>query len=205
MDEPVIGRIVKPLAQLERALEPACEKAPADLAGGIAIKHAGGDQGVRVEHRDAERAPIRPAQGDEGAGRQRLRRRIHHDFVRVDPRVAALGAAMEAGQQGDLRPARRVVGLAGARRLRDCRGIRHDSPAPNGIVVPATPLMRYPYQPYHSNARARQLTVARPAGSVRASADSSVAFFSLYWERPVREFRAPARWALGIGMFASHV
>ena len=126
MDEPVIGRIVQPLAQLERALQPAREETLVDRPPGIAVEEAGGDQAVRVEHRDAERALIRPAQGDERPGRERFRRRIHHHLVRVDPRVAALGPAMKAWQQGDLRPPRRVVGLGrDSGHLRDRVNFRH--------------------------------------------------------------------------------
>ena len=127
MDEAVIGRIVEPLAQLERAFEPAREKPLADFPGRVAVEHAGRNEGVRIEHRDTERAPSsRPAQGDEGPGRQRLRRRVHRDLVRVDPRMTGLAAAMGARQQGDLRPARRVVALDDIERLGDRRGIRHD-------------------------------------------------------------------------------
>ncbi len=122
MDKPVIGPVVKPLAQPKRALEPAREKALVDRPSGIAIEEASGDQAVRVEHGDPERPFVRAAQRDEGAGRQRLRRRIHHHLVGIDPRVPALGAAMKAGQQGDLRPARRVIGCG---RLLDRLDLRH--------------------------------------------------------------------------------
>ncbi len=59
MDEPVIGRIVKPLAQPECALEPAREKALVDRPAASRSSRRAGDQRVRVEHRDPERPLVR--------------------------------------------------------------------------------------------------------------------------------------------------
>ena len=72
---------------------------------------AGGDQCVRVEHRDAERPLVRAHQGHEHARRQRLCRGVHRDLVRIEPGMAGFRAAMTAGQQGDARSRRRVVDL----------------------------------------------------------------------------------------------
>ena len=102
MDEAIIGRLEEPLAQPERALEPAREKAPADRPAGVAIQEARREQAVRVEHRHPERrcsSARRKVTSVPGA--QRLRRRVHPHLVRIDPRVAAFGAPVPPGSKRD--------------------------------------------------------------------------------------------------------
>ena len=81
MDEAVKGLREQTLAQFEGAPDPAGEKAAADRPGGVAVEEARGEQGVRVEHRDAERAALGAPQGDETARCERLGRSVHDDFV----------------------------------------------------------------------------------------------------------------------------
>ncbi len=110
MDEAVIGRVVQPLAQPQCPLEPPHQEPPPDRPRPVAVEEPRGEKRVRVEHRDAERPLVGAPQGHQRAGRQRLRRGVHRDFVGIDPRVAAFGAAVAAGLQRHGRPRRRVVG-----------------------------------------------------------------------------------------------
>ncbi len=139
MDEPVIGLVVKPLTQPQRAFEVAHEKAPADRPGGVSVEQARGEQRVRVEHRDAEGALNLPrarhggaVQRDERPRRERLRRRIHRHLVGEDPRMAALGPATHAGGEAHHRPVRRIVGFARdfGRQRRDGGDVGHDPMLP---------------------------------------------------------------------------
>ena len=54
MDEPVIGLVVKPAAQRQRALQPGGEEILVDDGAGIAVEEARGHQRVRIEGRGAE-------------------------------------------------------------------------------------------------------------------------------------------------------
>src|SRR4029077_2432532 len=94
MDEAIIGCLEDPLAQSQRALDPAGEKPPADRASAVAVEEARGKEAMRVEHPDPERAATGPAQSDQGTGGKRLCRNVDPHFVRIDPGVAALGAPM---------------------------------------------------------------------------------------------------------------
>ena len=120
MDQPVIGPVIKPLAQPQRPLQPAHEKPAADRPGGVAVEDARGEQRVRIEHRDPERVLIRAAQGHQRPRRQRLRRGVHRHLVGENPGMAGFGAAMAAGGEPHLRPAGRIVdfGRALGRRRR---------------------------------------------------------------------------------------
>ncbi len=109
MDEAIKGLIEQPLAQFESAPDPAGEKAAADRPGGVAVEDARSEQGMRVEHRDAERAGVGAPQGDETAGCERFGRGVHGHFVRVDPRVAGFGAPVPSGEQRDRWSSCRIV------------------------------------------------------------------------------------------------
>src|SRR5262249_61700314 len=71
------------------------------------------DQRMRIEGRDAEALAVRLQKRDEAARRERLRRRVHLDLVRVYPGMAALGALLAAGLQRDDRPLGGIVSLHG--------------------------------------------------------------------------------------------
>ncbi len=81
MDEAVKGFIEQTLAQFEGPPEPPDEKAAADRPSRVAVEQARGEQGVGVEHRDAERAGVGAPQRDETAGCERLARSVHDYFV----------------------------------------------------------------------------------------------------------------------------
>ena len=141
MHQPVIRCPVQPLAQPQRAFEMAQEEPLADRARRVAIEKARGEQGVRVEHRHAERALVAAPQRDERTGRERLGRRIHRDFIRKNPGMAGFGAAMPPRKQGHDRPPRRIVGLGLAPAVRHRRhdrrvGHRASSPWQSGLCCP---------------------------------------------------------------------
>src|ERR1700724_1996895 len=69
VDQPIIWRLEKPLAEPQRALDPASEEAAVDCTTAVAIEEAGGKEAVRVEHPDPERAAIGPPQVDQRTGR----------------------------------------------------------------------------------------------------------------------------------------
>ena len=63
MDKTVKGLVEQTFAQFERAPDAAGEKSPADRPGRVAVEETRGEQSMRVEHRDAERAARRHAAG----------------------------------------------------------------------------------------------------------------------------------------------
>src|SRR5205823_2793501 len=58
MHEAIKGLIEQTLAHFESPPDAPDEKAPADRPGGVAVEEARGEQRVRVEDRDAERAGV---------------------------------------------------------------------------------------------------------------------------------------------------
>ncbi len=109
MNEAVIGPVEEPLAQGERALQPGGDKAPVDRPPGVAVEEAGRHEAVRVEHGHTERALVGAAQRDKRAGRQRLGGGVNPQFVRKDPGMPGLGAAMAFRRQHDRRPGFGIV------------------------------------------------------------------------------------------------
>jgi hypothetical protein len=59
-----------------------------DVCVGCAIEQAHGDQAVRIEIAGSERLAVIAFEPHETADRQRLRRRIERDLIRISPRRA---------------------------------------------------------------------------------------------------------------------
>ena len=106
VDQPVERRIVQPVAERRGGLDAAGEKAAVDRLIRVAGQHARGDQRMRVERRAAECLAAGVDHANDASRRQRLGLRVHADFIRVRPWVAATHALRVGPQEMDRRPGR---------------------------------------------------------------------------------------------------
>src|SRR6185312_7161758 len=109
MDQAIEWAVVKPFAQSQRCVEARGEKFRVDDTARVAVEETRADQRTRIEHGDTQRLARRGLHRHQRAGRQRFGRRVHGDFVGIDPGMALLRPLVMAGQQRHYRASLGIV------------------------------------------------------------------------------------------------
>src|SRR3546814_4102292 len=120
MHQPIEWRAKKTLAQRQRAVQPGSEELFVYARTGVSRPQTCRNQRMRIETRDADAAAMGIEHAHQTAWRQRLRRLVEFQFVRVYPRVTTLNAAFLArfhAQSGQRRSAEHTSELQSLMRI----------------------------------------------------------------------------------------